>query len=223
VHNPFCPQILDVLRRICGRFRPWRIQPWFGFRLCCCRGYGHVGNAPAWFHMPATGLNSENVRYFVQGASVRAEVWWAPSSAGPQFERLVANAGVAELRGRRRQALHRDRSPWQVAMALASGHVWTAPGWQVLSSRMQQWSEQPCVRPVSAVHLTAGHNALRGSGPGHKHAFDNAVARVGCPDRRIDRLCITCCSPFPTVTSRRMSDAISFTPRVRRFPCSARL
>jgi hypothetical protein len=68
----------------------------------------------------------------------------------------------------------------------------------------QVWSEQPCVRPVSAVHLTAGHNALRGSGPGQEHAFDNALAQVGCPDRRIDRLCITCCSPFPTVTSRRM-------------------
>jgi hypothetical protein len=24
---------------------------------------------------------------------------------------------------------------------------------------------------------------------------DNAMAHVGCPDRRIDRLCITCCSP----------------------------
>jgi hypothetical protein len=24
---------------------------------------------------------------------------------------------------------------------------------------------------------------------------DNAMALVGCPDRRIDRLCITCCSP----------------------------
>ncbi len=55
----------------------------------------------------------------------------------------------------------------------------------------------------SAVHMTAGHNALRGSGPGQKRAFDNALAHVGCPDRRIDRLCITCCSPFPTVTSRR--------------------
>src|SRR5215468_4797045 len=51
------------------------------------------------------------------------------------------------------------------------GHVWTAPGWQELSSRVQQWSEQPCVRPVSAVHVTAGHNALRGSGPGQKLAF----------------------------------------------------
>src|SRR5262245_15538559 len=59
----------------------------------------------------------------------------------------------------------------------------------------QAWSVQPCVRPLSAVHMTAGHNALRGSGPGQKHAFDNAVAHVGCPDRRIDRLCITCCSP----------------------------
>ena len=59
----------------------------------------------------------------------------------------------------------------------------------------QHWSVQPCVRPVSAVRMTAGHNALRGSGPGQKPAFDDALAHVGCPDRRIDRLCITCCSP----------------------------
>src|SRR5665213_78979 len=84
-----------------------------------------------------------------------------------------------------------------------SRHVWTAPSWQELSSRLQPWSVQPCVRPLSAVYMTAGHNALRGSGPVHKHAFDNALALVGCPDRRIDRLCITCCSPFPTFTSRR--------------------
>jgi hypothetical protein len=36
---------------------------------------------------------------------------------------------------------------------------------------------------------------LRGSGPGQNRAFDDAVAQVGCPDRRIDRLYITCCSP----------------------------
>src|SRR5215475_2290972 len=77
----------------------------------------------------------------------------------------------------------------------AKGHVWTAPGWQEESSRRSLWSEQPCVRPLSAVPMTAGHNALRGSGPGQKHAFEDAVARVGCPDRRIDRHCITCCSP----------------------------
>ena len=74
-------------------------------------------------------------------------------------------------------------------------HVWTAPSWQELSSRLQHWSVQPCVRPLSAAHRAAGHNALRGSGPDQKHAFDHALAQVGCPDRRIDRLCITCCSP----------------------------
>ena len=73
--------------------------------------------------------------------------------------------------------------------------MWTAPGWQGFSSRLQHWSEQPCVRPLSAAHLAAGHNALRGSGPGQKRAFEDAVAQVGCPDRQIDRLCITCCSP----------------------------
>ena len=56
----------------------------------------------------------------------------------------------------------------------------------------QAWSVQPCVRPVGAVHMTAGHNAFRGSGPGQNPAFDYALALVGCPDRRIDRLCITC-------------------------------
>jgi hypothetical protein len=60
---------------------------------------------------------------------------------------------------------------------------------------LQHWSEQPCVRPVCAVHMTAGHNALRGSGSGQQHAFDDAMAHVGCPDRRIDRRCIKCCSP----------------------------
>src|ERR1700760_1937518 len=56
-------------------------------------------------------------------------------------------------------------------------------------------SVQPCVRPACAVLMTAGHNALRGSGPGQQLAFDHAMAHVGCPDRRIDRHCITCCSP----------------------------
>jgi hypothetical protein len=59
----------------------------------------------------------------------------------------------------------------------------------------QHWLVQPCVRPFNAVHMTAGHNALRGSGPDQTPAFDNASTQVGCPDRWIDRLCITCCSP----------------------------
>ena len=101
------------------------------------------------------------------------------------------------------------------------GHVWTAPGWQGFSSRRQHWSEQPCVRPVSAVHVTAGHNALRGSGPDQNLAFDNALTQVGCPDHRIDRFCITCCSPFPTIhiTPRSRRD---LTPQARRVLCSTR-
>jgi hypothetical protein len=87
----------------------------------------------------------------------------------------------------------------------------------------QFWSEQPCVRPIDAARMTAGHNALRGSGPGQKPALDSAVALVGCPDLRIDRICITCCWSFPTFTSRRLTGAISFTPRGRQVPCSARL
>jgi hypothetical protein len=84
------------------------------------------------------------------------------------------------------------------------------------------WSVQPCVRPIRAVHVTAGHNALRGSGPGQKPAFDNAVARVGCPDRRIDRLCITCCSPSqPSHHAGYQREFI--TPQARRVPCSTHL
>ena len=84
------------------------------------------------------------------------------------------------------------------------------------------WSVQPCVRPVSAVHMTAGHNALRGSGPGQKPAFDNAVAHVGCPNRRIDRLCITCCSPSqPSHHAGCRRDLIK--PQARPVPCSTHL
>jgi hypothetical protein len=43
---------------------------------------------------------------------------------------------------------------------------------------LQHWSVQPCVRPVDAVHMTAGHNALRGSGPDQQLAFKNAMAQV---------------------------------------------
>ena len=47
------------------------------------------------------------------------------------------------------------------------------------SSRLQHWSVRPCVRPLGAVHMTAGHNALRGSGPGQNLAFDNALVTSG--------------------------------------------
>ena len=70
--------------------------------------------------------------------------------------------------------------------------------------------------------MTAGHNALRGSGPDQKLAFDNAMAQVGCPDRRIDRLCITCCSPsnlhIAPVVRRDLVYAASATGSLYRSP-----
>src|SRR5215831_4975208 len=45
------------------------------------------------------------------------------------------------------------------------------------------------------VHMTAGHNALPRIRSRSKARIRAALAQVGCPDRRIDRLCITCCWP----------------------------
>src|SRR5271166_2077792 len=64
--------------------------------------------------------------------------------------------------------------------------------------------------------MTAGHNALRGSGPGQKDAFDDALAHVGCPDRRIDRLCITCYSPSQPSHHAMVLGAISLDPQPSR-------
>src|SRR5262245_3198396 len=79
--------------------------------------------------------------------------------------------------------------------AVEKGHVWTAPGWQEEPSLCSVGRSSHVFGLFARFTMTAGHNALRGSGPGQKHAFDDAVALMGCPDRRIDRLCITCCSP----------------------------
>ena len=103
----------------------------------------------------------------------------------------------------------------------ALGHVWTAPSWQGESSRNSPWSVQPCVRPLSAVHMTAGHNALRGSGPGQKDAFNDALARVGCPDRR-RLLCFTCCSPSQPSHHAGLFGAIFVRPSAKPDSCTAR-
>ncbi len=49
-----------------------------------------------------------------------------------------------------------------------------------------------CSAYLRGTQMTAGHNALHGSGPDQQHAFEDALANVGCPDRRIDRRCIKC-------------------------------
>jgi len=68
------------------------------------------------------------------------------------------------FRGNKMSALGQKQTcAVQLGMS-AKCHVWTAPSWQELSSRLQPWSVQPCVRPLNAAHRAAGHNALRGSG-----------------------------------------------------------
>ena len=106
----------------------------------------------------------------------------------------------------------RKRQPATKMRPVVKGHVWTAPSWQGEASR-RRLGRCSHVFGLSAVHMTAGHNALRGSGPGHKPAFENAMALVGCPDRRIDRLCITCCSPSQPSHHAMVLGAISSDPQ----------
>ena len=63
-------------------------------------------------------------------------------------------------------------------------------------------------RSMPASPATARRDVEDAFAPrGQQLAFDDAMARVGCPDRRIDRLCIKGCSPSPTSTPRRLSRA----------------
>jgi len=95
-----------------------------------------------------------------------------------------------------------------------------------VAGTVQRWSVQPCVRPLNAARMAAGQNALRGSGPGQKHAFSDALAHVGCPDHRIDRSAFRAVSPLQP-SHHAVAGAISFAYRVpispaRSAPCSAR-
>jgi len=111
-----------------------------------------------------------------------------------------------------------ERTSWQVRFVPCVDGSGLARG--IFTS--QAWSVLPCVRPFGAVHMTAGHNALRGSGPGQNRAFNDAMAQVGCPDRRIDRLCITCCSPSqPSHHAAFRRDLADSRPRRTRWSLSA--
>src|SRR6516225_1270947 len=73
----------------------------------------------------------------------------------------------------------------------ALGHVWTPPPWQELSELLQHWSGAVMCPACLCGREAAGHNALRGSGPNRKHPFKDALTHAGCPDPRIDLVCIT--------------------------------
>jgi len=57
---------------------------------------------------------------------------------------------------------------WAVSRWALCGRLRVVKGFE----RVADWSWQPCVRPFNAVHMTAGHYAFRGSGPGQKLAFE---------------------------------------------------
>jgi hypothetical protein len=65
-----------------------------------------------------------------------------------------------------------------------------APPWQELSECCSIGRAVMCPACLCGGEA-AGHNALRGSGPNQKHAFKDALTQTGCPDPRIDLVCIT--------------------------------
>jgi hypothetical protein len=82
-------------------------------------------------------------------------------------------------------------------------HVWAAPSWQDLSSRLPA-GRCSHVFGLFARHKAAGDNALRGSGPGQKPAFEMHWHKwvVRSPDRPALHYVLLA---LPTFTSRRMS------------------
>src|SRR5881392_4069392 len=58
-------------------------------------------------------------------------------------------------------------------------------------TQLQHWSGAVMCPACLCGREAAGHNALRGSGPNQKHAFKDALTQTGCPDPRIDLVCIT--------------------------------
>ena len=83
------------------------------------------------------------------------------------------------------------------------------------------WSVRPCVRPVDAVHMTAGHNALRGSGPDQFPAFDNAWGRWVVLTAGSTGSALRAVRP-PNLHITPSTRRDRFTPQVRRVLCNAR-
>src|SRR5436305_8470974 len=96
----------------------------------------------------------------------------------------------------------------------ALGHVWTAPPWQELSELLQHWSGAVMCPACLCGRETAGHNAMRGSGPNQKHAFKDALTQAGSPDPRIDLVCITSSCPRQFLQSFSSQVGSGFTSLV---------
>jgi len=145
----------------------------------------------------------------------RCRRYHKPSSVGHRRASTI-------LRPLSRYVRFTPNSDWidAAARSVATCHVWTAPSWQGFSSRLQAGRCSHVFGLLARHTGAAGHNALRGSGPGQKPAFEmhwhmwvvliagsagSALRAVRPPNLHIT----------PDV------GAISVTPRVRRVPCSA--
>ena len=155
-------------------------------RRLCARGKGHPTAASPLMKSRRLIAATETSERDRTGSNLRIE---SGGLGGLQVKMRRTHVSICcPLIPRQRQFSGHTRSA-------AKCHVWTAPSWQgnLHVCRLGRCSHVFGLR--ARLDITAGHNALRGSGPGHNLAFDNALARVGCPDRRIDWLCVTCCSP----------------------------
>ena len=154
----------DLDRRLLSVWRPVRAAPTeFSGSAMRLRGS---------YHPPAPGISRQYCRIFpLASAVLQIEL----------AKKLQKNPGqAAHPSGRRHHSTRFEkRNPFPLNMGPAEAtlaprkpskvtisegrytpHVWTAPSWQELSSRMQHWSVRPCVRPLSAVHMTAGRDLI---------------------------------------------------------------
>src|SRR5881392_907866 len=81
-------------------------------------------------------------------------------------------------------------------------------------TQLQHWSGAVMCPACLCGREAAGHNALRGSGPNQKHAFKDALTHTGCPDPRIDLVCITSSCPRQFLQSFSSQVGSGFTSLV---------
>ena len=124
----------------------------------------------------ATSTFSGNVSGGVTGIGARADT--AGGTLAGQVGAVAGGVTYSESPLIRYQPLLGQSLVAQLATPVSPDVIWSLydSNWGIAPcvdgselartfSRLQNWSVRPCVRPLSAAHMTAGHNAFRGSGP----------------------------------------------------------
>jgi hypothetical protein len=122
-----------------------------------------------------------------------------------QSDAKIASLKKADLIGQPRNPRH-EATEARVRAPRQRGVEWRDRSGQQLP---RPWNAKGFVRspPSYRGRITSvGRNTLRGSGPDQKSAVD-AVAHVGCPERRVDRSALRTVCP-PNVHSASNVDAI---------------